>query len=76
MVRRWRKLEKDFLNKNGTFDISKVPDIYDCIKYDLLHNRKVLCLQQAEGLYIYAKNMADIVIPQVTFSTAQSSEMI
>ena len=40
MERRWNKLEKDFLNqKNGVFDISKLPDIYDCIKYDLQHNR-------------------------------------
>jgi len=33
MARRWAKLEKDFRTKNGIFDISKVPDIYDCIKY-------------------------------------------
>lgn len=39
MVNRWKKLEKDFMLKNGKFDISKIPDIYDCIKYDLLHNR-------------------------------------
>ena len=26
--RRWSKLEKDFKTKNGTFDISKIPDIY------------------------------------------------
>lgn len=65
MARRWTKLEKDFINKNGVFDISKVPDIYDCIKYDLQHNRKVLHSEQAEELYNYAKNMADIVIPQV-----------
>ena len=30
MQRRWSKLEKDFKTKNGTFDISKIPDIYDC----------------------------------------------
>ncbi len=39
MVTRWGKLEKDFKLKTGLFDISKIPDIYDCIKYDLLHNR-------------------------------------
>lgn len=31
MERRWGKLEKDFKTK-GSFDISKIPDIYDCIK--------------------------------------------
>jgi len=39
MVNRWSKLEKDFKQAEGKFDISKIPDIYDCIKYDLLHNR-------------------------------------
>ena len=29
---------QDFKLKDGQFDISKIPDIYDCIKYDLLHN--------------------------------------
>ena len=67
MERRWNKLEKDFLNKSGLFDISKVPDIYDCIKYDLQHNKKILYCDQAEELYTYAKNMADVVIPQVSF---------
>ncbi len=37
MINRWGKLEKDFKLKDGQFDISKIPDIYDCIKYDLLH---------------------------------------
>ncbi len=64
MTRRWSKLEKDFKNKSGVFDISKVPDIYDCIKYDLLHNAGVLNSELAEELYNCAKNMADVVIPQ------------
>ena len=64
MARRWMKLERDFLGKSGVFDISKVPDIYDCVKYDLQHNRQVLISGHAEELYTYAKNMADVVIPQ------------
>ena len=51
MVRRWAKLEKDFLNKSGVFDISKIPDIYDCIKYDLLHNINILQLEQVGQCY-------------------------
>jgi hypothetical protein len=38
MFKRWRKLEKDFLRKDDSFDISKIPDITDNIKYDILHN--------------------------------------
>jgi len=68
MARRWGKLEKDFLPKTGVFDISKVPDIYDCIKYDIQHNRSVLhpgpTWDTAVELYTYAKNLADVVIPQ------------
>ncbi|KAG8178546.1 hypothetical protein JTE90_015916 [Oedothorax gibbosus] len=64
MQRRWSKLEKDFKLKTGKFDISKVPDIYDCIKYDLQHNHHNLQFPHAEELYVYAKALADIVIPQ------------
>lgn len=65
MARRWGKIEKDFCSsKNKSFDISKIPDIYDCIKYDLQHNQHTLQYEQAEELYIYAKYLADIVIPQ------------
>lgn len=64
MGRRWGKIEKDFSTKNQTYDISKIPDIYDCIKYDLQHNQHTLQFDQAEELYVYAKYLADIVIPQ------------
>ncbi|XP_054162265.1 inositol hexakisphosphate and diphosphoinositol-pentakisphosphate kinase 2-like, partial [Oppia nitens] len=64
MQRRWSKLEKDFKLKNGSYDISKIPDIYDCIKYDLQHNQHVLQFPNAEEFYTYAKALADIVIPQ------------
>lgn len=37
MKHRWEKLKKDF-KSNNEFDISLIPDIYDCIKYDYLHN--------------------------------------
>lgn len=65
MGRRWGKIEKDFCTKTKRFDISKIPDIYDCIKYDLQHNQHTLQFEQAEELYMYAKYLADIVIPQV-----------
>ena len=37
MKHRWEKIEKDFYSNEG-FDISLIPDIYDCVKYDYLHN--------------------------------------
>uniref|UniRef100_A0A1L8E5R5 Inositol hexakisphosphate and diphosphoinositol-pentakisphosphate kinase n=1 Tax=Nyssomyia neivai TaxID=330878 RepID=A0A1L8E5R5_9DIPT len=71
MGRRWGKIEKDFSTKNKTFDISKIPDIYDCIKYDLQHNQHTLQFELAEELYINAKYLADIVIPQEYGLTVQ-----
>ena len=67
MQRRWAKLEKDFTTKNKKFDISKIPDIYDCVKYDLQHNQHTLKFEYAEELYKCAKYLADVVIPQVSF---------
>ncbi|KAF7496306.1 Inositol hexakisphosphate and diphosphoinositol-pentakisphosphate kinase [Sarcoptes scabiei] len=64
MQRRWSKLERDFRMKSGKYDISKIPDIYDCIKYDLQHNQHILQSSEAHEFYRYAKAMADIVIPQ------------
>ncbi|KAJ6224578.1 hypothetical protein RDWZM_003123 [Blomia tropicalis] len=64
MQRRWAKLEKDFKLKCGQFDISKIPDIYDCIKYDLQHNQHILQFTDSQDFYTYAKALADIVIPQ------------
>lgn len=64
MLQRWSKLERDFRMKNGRYDISKIPDIYDCIKYDVQHN----CALKLEGtaeLFKLSKALADVIIPQV-----------
>ncbi|XP_069191248.1 inositol hexakisphosphate and diphosphoinositol-pentakisphosphate kinase 2 isoform X7 [Procambarus clarkii] len=76
MQRRWAKLEKDFRTKNTKFDISKIPDIYDCIKYDLQHNNHTLQFEYAEELYKCAKYLADIVIPQEYGMTPQEKMAI
>ena len=65
LIRRWAKLEKDFKLKSGQFEISKIPDIYDCIKYDLQHNQQTLQYERAHELFMCSKALADIIIPQV-----------
>lgn len=68
------KLKKDFYNvQKDKFNISKVPDIYDSIKYDLLHNKNILQFPHAEDLYIWSKALADIVVPQVIPSSADEN---
>ena len=42
MLKRWKKLELDFKSKDKLFDISKIPDIMDNIKYDILHIPEIL----------------------------------
>uniref|UniRef100_A0A4W3HSZ2 Inositol hexakisphosphate and diphosphoinositol-pentakisphosphate kinase n=1 Tax=Callorhinchus milii TaxID=7868 RepID=A0A4W3HSZ2_CALMI len=63
MLQRWSKLERDFRMKSGRYDISKIPDIYDCIKYDVQHN-SALKLEDTMELFKLSKALADIIIPQ------------
>jgi hypothetical protein len=42
MFKRWKKIEEDFYKKNKetgeeVYDISKLPEICDNIKYDITH---------------------------------------
>ncbi|XP_061139361.1 inositol hexakisphosphate and diphosphoinositol-pentakisphosphate kinase 2 isoform X3 [Syngnathus typhle] len=62
-LQRWSKLERDFRMKSGRYDISKIPDIYDCIKYDTQHNSS-LDLDDTLELFRLSRALADIVIPQ------------
>ncbi|KAM4630608.1 inositol hexakisphosphate and diphosphoinositol-pentakisphosphate kinase 2 isoform 2-T2 [Polymixia lowei] len=63
MLQRWSKLERDFRMKSGRYDISKIPDIYDCVKYDVIHNAS-LGLEDMLELFRLSRALADIVIPQ------------
>uniref|UniRef100_A0A667Z8L8 Inositol hexakisphosphate and diphosphoinositol-pentakisphosphate kinase n=1 Tax=Myripristis murdjan TaxID=586833 RepID=A0A667Z8L8_9TELE len=63
MLQRWSKLERDFRMKSGRYDISKIPDIYDCVKYDVIHN-STLGLEDTLELFRLSRALADIVIPQ------------
>uniref|UniRef100_A0A7E4V0P5 Inositol hexakisphosphate and diphosphoinositol-pentakisphosphate kinase n=1 Tax=Panagrellus redivivus TaxID=6233 RepID=A0A7E4V0P5_PANRE len=66
-LREFRKNKKD-ADGNSTidFDISKIPDIYDNIKYDMEHNPELGINNEGEfeRMYLCVKNMADIVVPQ------------
>ncbi len=64
MLQRWSKLERDFRMKSGRYDISKIPDIYDCVKYDVQHNSS-LGLDDTLELFRLSRALANIVIPQV-----------
>ncbi|KAI3379034.1 hypothetical protein SNEBB_010279 [Seison nebaliae] len=64
LLRRWSKLQKDFYREEkADFDISKIPDIYDGIKYDILHNQRILRYPKAAEFFTISKALADLVIP-------------
>lgn len=64
MLDRWEKLNKDFKNrKTGLYDLTKVPDVYDMVRYDVLHNSH-LGLNGIEDLLRLSRDFADVVVPQ------------
>jgi hypothetical protein len=63
IYKRWIKLYQDFYNtKKDRFDISKIPDVYDNIKYDLIHNKTILN-DEAYHLYYCISLLANYVMP-------------
>ena len=64
MLDRWLKLAKDFFDtKKDMFDLTKVPDIYDMIRYDSLHNSHIN-LKGMEELLRLSTSFENTVVPQ------------
>jgi inositol hexakisphosphate/diphosphoinositol-pentakisphosphate kinase len=63
---RWQILNKDFwVKKTGAYDLSKVPDVYDMIRFDVQHNFNVLALYSGtQELLRLSRDFADCVVPQ------------
>ena len=63
IYKRYVKLKNDFYNtKKDKFDISKIPDIYDNIKYDLIHNKDLMD-SNAYELFDEISILANFVMP-------------
>ena len=63
IYKRYVKLKTDFFNtKKNAFDISKIPDIYDNIKYDIIHNNDLMKKSSYE-LYDEICLLANFVMP-------------
>ena len=63
IYKRYVKLKKDFFNpKKNLFDISKIPDIYDNIKYDIIHNN-YLINENGFQLFDVVSLLANFVMP-------------
>ena len=63
IYKRYVKLKKDFFNqKKNLFDISKIPDIYDNIKYDIIHNKNLIN-SSGYQLFDVVSLLANFVMP-------------
>ena len=64
---RWKRLRDGFFKKEPKeFDTTKIPDLFDYIKYDLTHNYNLFsCLKTVNIEKIYEKSslLSDLVIP-------------
>jgi predicted glycoside hydrolase/deacetylase ChbG (UPF0249 family) len=64
MRERWDKLYQEFYDPTtDTFDTTKIADLYDCLKYDVLHNSSFLSYDNLSKVYYSVKKIADFVIP-------------
>jgi len=63
MLDRWEKLNDDFYSvKDGMYDLSKIPDVYDMIRYDILHNYHNQ-LSGTEELYERVRALENACVP-------------
>jgi inositol hexakisphosphate/diphosphoinositol-pentakisphosphate kinase len=64
MFDRWDQICKAFFSaKTNKYDLTKVPDVYDMVKYDILHNSH-LNLRGIEELYKLSDAFENCVVPQ------------
>jgi inositol hexakisphosphate/diphosphoinositol-pentakisphosphate kinase len=63
---RWSKVHGEFVSKRDpiVFNVSKIPDVYDCARYDCLHNFLPQLREALREVFALSKWLAFIVIPQ------------
>lgn len=61
---------------NMRFDLSRIPDIHDNVRFDLLHNPHLGLSDTLDKLYDMAKVMADCVVPQEYGTTIQEKRSV
>eukprot|EP00811_Abedinium_folium_P033315 NODE_628_length_2878_cov_10.851690.p1 GENE.NODE_628_length_2878_cov_10.851690~~NODE_628_length_2878_cov_10.851690.p1 ORF type:complete len:892 (-),score=254.60 NODE_628_length_2878_cov_10.851690:201-2600(-) len=61
VVARWRKLRKELLDvEHERWDISKVTEIYDAVRYDMIHHRTLA--ESLTAVYSCAKPLNEIIV--------------
>ena len=65
LTERWRFIyERLYDTETDTFDLTRIPDVLDNVRFDVLHNPNLNLTSTLHKLYSLAKVMADTVVPQ------------
>lgn len=77
LTERWRLLHRKLYDEEkDVFDLSRVPDVHDNVRFDMLHNPHLGLTSTLEKLYNLAKLMADCVVPQEYGTTIDEKRSI
>jgi inositol hexakisphosphate/diphosphoinositol-pentakisphosphate kinase len=77
LTERWKLLHNKLYDEESeTFDLSRVPDVHDNVRFDMLHNPHLGLTETLQKLYDLAKSMADCVVPQEYGITIQEKRDI
>ncbi len=77
LTERWRQLYTKLYDEDeDEFDLSRVPDVHDNVRFDMLHNPHLGLTNTLKRLYKLAKLMADCVVPQEYGITIQQKRDI
>jgi inositol hexakisphosphate/diphosphoinositol-pentakisphosphate kinase len=65
LTERWKFIHKRLYDPDeDLFDLSRIPDVHDNVRFDVLHNPHLGLSNTLEKMYELAKSMADCVVPQ------------
>ena len=77
LTERWKLLQNKLYDEESeTFDLSRVPDVHDNVRFDMLHNPHLGLTETLQKLYLHSKSMADCVVPQEYGITIQEKRDI
>jgi hypothetical protein len=77
LTERWRFIyDRLYDSKTDKFDLSRIPDVHDNVRFDVLHNPHIGLSATLHKLYELAKYMADCVVPQEYGTTAAEKSSV
>jgi inositol hexakisphosphate/diphosphoinositol-pentakisphosphate kinase len=77
LTERWRFIYKRLYDADeDLFDLSRIPDVHDNVRFDVLHNPHLGLTSTLEKLYELAKSMADCVVPQEYGTTCSEKRSV